>query len=74
MADQKKSKKFGRNAKWCQAYRMSARREFNKALRLARHLRAAKHATDRCALAALTKCKAALSVGQLRDLAKREGV
>lgn len=69
MADQKKSKKFGRNAKWCQAYRMSARREFNKARRLIKHMR---WFADPCARKALDRCKAALSVGQLRELAKME--
>lgn len=70
MADQKKSKKFGRNAKSCQAYKMSARREWNKARRLLKHM--ARFTCDDCAKAAFTRCKAALSVGQLRELAKME--
>lgn len=70
MAEKRKSAKHGRNANWCKAYRLSARREFNKATRLAKHLR--RFGGDACAIAALNKCKVALSLGQLRLIAKLE--
>jgi hypothetical protein len=46
-----KSKKQGRNSKWCEAYRLRGQREINKARKLARHLR--RFPWDRCALDAL---------------------
>lgn len=38
MSQKNGDKKKGRNAKWCQAYRMRGQREKNKAVRLLRHL------------------------------------
>lgn len=35
----KKSQKFDRNRKWCQAYRNRNQRERNKAIRLLRHFK-----------------------------------
>lgn len=50
MADSGKSKKHGRNASACRAYRSSGRRERNKARRIAAHLKSAPW--DDCARAA----------------------
>lgn len=50
-----KNRKYGRNAKWCAAYALSNRREQNKAVRLARHLK--RHPGDVSALAAIDRLK-----------------
>ena len=42
-----KSRKKGRNLKWCQAYRARAQREINKARRLIRHI--TRHSNDNVA-------------------------
>lgn len=34
-----KNRKYGRNAKWCDAYKVSGTREKNKARKLARHIK-----------------------------------
>lgn len=38
MSESGKSKKHGRNANWCKAYKLSGRREKNKAKRLLKHI------------------------------------
>ena len=48
-------RKIGRNAKWCQTYRLRGRRERNKAVRLRKHL--ARLPADTVAAAALVRCR-----------------
>jgi hypothetical protein len=52
----KKNRKVGRNAKWCERYRLSNRRERNKLKRLNKHL--ARHPGDGCGTAAADRCRA----------------
>ena len=49
----KKTRKFGRNARWCVAYRARNQRERNKVTRLRRHLN--RFSKDRCANDALVR-------------------
>lgn len=56
----KKQRKVGRNANSCLAYKNSNRRERNKLIRLKKHL--SRLPDDRCAIAAVDRCKAALGV------------
>ena len=50
-----KGRKIGRNAKWCQAYRLRRQRERNKAVRLRAHL--TRLPADTVAAAALVRCR-----------------
>jgi len=54
----KKRRKFGRNANFCQAYRLSRRREHNKVKRLKKHL--IRFPNDTVAVKAIEFCKAAI--------------
>lgn len=54
----KKSRKWGRNAMSCLAYRNSHRREHNKLKRLKKRL--AKFPEDKAALAAVERCMVAI--------------
>lgn len=56
----KKQRKVGRNANSCLAYKNSNRRERNKLIRLKKHLK--RLGADRCAVAAVDRCKATLGV------------
>lgn len=51
---EKKSRKHGRNADWCKAYRARAQRERNKLPRLVRHL--ATHPGDAAAIRKAMHC------------------
>lgn len=51
----KKNRKYGRNKKWCEVYRMRSQRERNKVRKLARHLKKYPHdATAKKALRSLS--------------------
>lgn len=52
----KKTRKYDRNRKWCQAYRLRGQREINKAKNLFRALR--HNSLDKCAEVALEKLPA----------------
>jgi hypothetical protein len=56
----KKQRKFGRNAASCLSYKNSNRRERNKIVHLRKHL--SRFAGDRCATAAVDRCKAVLGM------------
>jgi hypothetical protein len=51
----KKNRKVGRNAKWCERYRLSRRREHNKLRRLAKHLE--RHPGDNVGMNAAKRCR-----------------
>lgn len=55
----RKNRKHGRNSVFCKVYKLSHRRERNKAKRLNKHL--SRHPGDRCAVQALKVAKAAYS-------------
>jgi hypothetical protein len=57
----KGNKKYGRNKKWCEAYRLRGQREINQARRLDRHL--VLYPDDLCAVKRL---------GELPELARRK--
>ena len=52
------ARKYGRNKRWCEAYRLRGTREINKAARLRRHL--ARFPDDRTALHCLNNLPAVL--------------
>lgn len=66
MAEQKKSRKVGRNKIRCAAYRVAQRQEFNKARRLIRHMR--KHPDTKGAKEALERLKGILYDRQRKEL------
>jgi len=51
----KKQRKVGRNAKYCQFYALTHRREKNKVIRLKKHLKY--FPTDHCAINAMDRYK-----------------
>lgn len=56
----KKNRKHGRNNIPCLVYKNTHRRERNKIVRLRKHL--SRFAGDRCATAAVDRCKAVLGM------------
>lgn len=56
----KKNRKHGRNNFSCLVYKNTHRRERNKIVRLRKHL--SRFAGDRCATAAVDRCKAVLGM------------
>ena len=54
----KKNRKVGRNAKWCERYRLSNRREHNKLKWLIKHL--TNHPNDQIAESAAVRCNAVI--------------
>lgn len=66
MAEQKKSRKHGRDKLRCAAYRTAQRREFNKARRLIKHMR--KHPNTKGAAEALERLKGILFDRQRKEL------
>lgn len=68
MADRKqnKNRKYGRNKKWCEQYKLFGTRELNKAKRLRTHCK--RFPLDMKALAALKKLKPTWAQ-ELKDLA-----
>lgn len=58
MAEKNKGRKFDRNRKWCEAYRLRGQREINKAIRLAKAFE--KHPCDPSIIGALSKIQPTL--------------
>ncbi len=56
----KKNRKYGRNARWCAAYRLRNQREHNKLTRLARHL--ARYPRDSIAKLAVVRVREVLGM------------
>lgn len=65
-ATKKQSRKVGKNAARCAAYRTKQRCEFNKARRLKHYVR--KHPQDLVAVAAIERLKKVLYTSQLKEL------
>lgn len=63
----KKSRKWGRNKRFCEHYRLSNRREHNKARRLLKHLR--RFPADACAQTALEGLPMLCQLGAKKRLA-----
>jgi hypothetical protein len=57
-AKSKKNRKVGRNADYCKSYKLSRRREHNKARRLRPHI--VRHPLDLVAKAAVDRCVATI--------------
>ena len=56
----KKNRKYGRNARYCELYRVRHQRERNKVKRLLRHLK--RFPKDRCAGDSLARCYDVLGI------------